>query len=64
VKDLYQERLRVHSYARTLDVDRETVWYVARLLAAERRCCGARRGTRLLTPLKQALFDLAWLLPG
>jgi len=51
----------VFSYALTLDVDRETVWYVARLLAAERRRCGTRRGTRLLTPFKEALFGLAWL---
>jgi len=51
----------VYSYALTLDVDRETVRYVARLLSAERRRRGTRRGTRLLTPFKQALFGLAWL---
>ena len=49
------------SYALTLDVDRETVQYVARLLCSERRRRGTRRGTRLLTPFKQALFGLAWL---
>lgn len=49
------------SYVLTLDVDRETVRYVARLLAAERRRRGTRRGTRLLTTFKQALFGLAWL---
>jgi DDE superfamily endonuclease len=51
----------VYSYALTLDVDRETVRYVARLLSVERRRRGTRRGTRLLTPFKQALFGLAWL---
>jgi hypothetical protein len=51
----------VFSYALTLDVDRETVWYVARLLSGERRRRGTRRGTRVLTPFKQALFGLAWL---
>jgi hypothetical protein len=51
----------VFSYALTLDVDRETVQYVARLLYAERRRRGTRRGTRLLTPFRQALFGLAWL---
>lgn len=52
---------RVYSYVLTLDVDRETVWYVVRLLDRERRRRGTRRRTRLLTPFKQALFGLAWL---
>jgi hypothetical protein len=60
-EEFYQERFRVYSYALTLDVDRETVRYVARLLAGERRRRSTRRGTRLLTPFKQALFGLAWL---
>ena len=51
----------MYSYALTLDVDRDTVWYVARLLAAERRRRGTRRGTRLLAAFRQALFGLAWL---
>jgi hypothetical protein len=52
LKKSYLERLRVYSSALTLDVDRETVRYVARLLAAERRRRSTRRGTRLLTPFK------------
>ena len=47
-------------YACTLDVSRELVRYVARLLAAERRRRGTHRGTRLLTPFHQARFALAW----
>jgi len=49
------------SYCVTLDVDRELVWYLARLLRAERRRLGTRRGTRCLTPFRQALFGLAWM---
>jgi hypothetical protein len=48
------------TYVCTLDVSRELVLYVARLLAAERRRRGTRRGTRLLTPFHQARFALAW----
>jgi hypothetical protein len=47
-------------YVCTLDVSRELVLYVARLLAAERRRRGTRRGTRRLTPFHQARFALAW----
>jgi len=47
-------------YVCTLDVSRELVLYVARLLAAERRRRGTRRGTRRLTPFRQARFALAW----
>jgi hypothetical protein len=36
------------------------VWYVARLLGAERRRLGTRRETRALTPYRQARFALAW----
>ena len=48
------------TYRCTLDVSRELVWYLARLLAGERRKLGTRRGTRLLTPFHQARFALAW----
>ena len=48
------------TYGCTLDVSRELVLYVARLLAAERRRRGTRRSTRLLTPFHQARFALAW----
>ena len=43
-----------------LDVPRELVLYVARLLRAERRARGTRKGTRALTCYWQALFVLAW----
>ena len=44
----------------TLDVSRALVRYVARLLAAERRRIGTRRGTPALTPFHQAHFALAY----
>jgi hypothetical protein len=56
---IFARGLRVFAHACALDVDRELVRYVARLLRAERRRIGTRRGTRLLTPFKQALFALA-----
>lgn len=43
-----------------LDVPRELVLYVARLLRAERAARGTRKGTRALTCYRQALFVLAW----
>jgi hypothetical protein len=43
-----------------LDVPRELVTYVSRLLAAERRARGTRRNSRVLSCGKQALFVLAW----
>jgi hypothetical protein len=49
------------SYCVTLDVPVELVRFLARLLGAERRRVGTRRGTRSLTPFKQAVFGLAWL---
>ena len=48
------------TYVCTLDVSRELVQFVARLLAAERCRRGTRRGTRRLTPFHQARFALAW----
>ncbi len=47
-----------------LDVPRELVLYVARLLRAERAARGTRKGTRALTCHRQALFVLAWLRDG
>ena len=49
------------TYCCTLDVSRALVRYVARLLSAERRRLGTRRGTRSLTPFHQARFALAYL---
>lgn len=43
-----------------LDVPRELARYLARLLAAERRALGTRRGTRALTCFYQALLVLIW----
>ena len=43
-----------------LDVPRELVHYVSRLLAAERRARGTRRRTRAFTCWYQALMVLAW----
>ncbi|WP_091301505.1 transposase family protein [Micromonospora halophytica] len=43
-----------------VDVPRELVRYLARLLAAERRARGTRRGTRALSCFYQALLVLIW----
>jgi hypothetical protein len=50
----------VVSCAVMLDVPRELVWFVSRLLAARRRQVWTRRGTRRLGCYRQALFALAW----
>jgi hypothetical protein len=43
-----------------LEVPRELVRHLARLLAAERRALGTRRGTRALTCFYQAMLILIW----
>lgn len=48
------------AYAATLDVARELALFVARVLHAERRRRGTRRGRRALTPFGQAVLVLAW----
>jgi NAD(P)-dependent dehydrogenase (short-subunit alcohol dehydrogenase family) len=50
----------VIAYSAMLDVPRELVRHLARLLAAERRALGTRRGTRALTCYYQALLILVW----
>jgi hypothetical protein len=50
----------VYLYSAKLDVHRNTVRYVAALLRTERRRRGTRKGTRRLSPFKQAIFVLAW----
>jgi hypothetical protein len=50
------------TYTAVLDFSRETVQYLARLLQAERRARGTRRGTRRLGPFRQAVLVLRWLL--
>jgi len=56
--------LHVIAYRAMLDVPRELVQYLARLLAAERRMVGTRRGTRALTCFYQALLVLIWFRKG
>ena len=51
-------------YRAMLDVPRELVRYLSRLLAAERRARGTRKGTRKLTCWYQALMVLAWFRKG
>jgi len=48
------------AYRAMLDVPRELVLELAKLLRAERRALGTRKGARLLTCFKQALFVLVW----
>jgi hypothetical protein len=50
----------VIAYPAMLDVPRELVGYVSRLLGAERRARGTRRRSRALTCWKQALFLVVW----
>jgi hypothetical protein len=50
----------VIAYSAMLDVPRELVRHLARLLAAERRALGTRRNTRALTCFYQALLILIW----
>ena len=48
------------AYRAMLDVPRELVCELATLLRAKRRALGTRKGTRLLTCFRQALFVLVW----
>jgi hypothetical protein len=50
----------VINYGATLDVARELVWFVARILRVERLRRGTRRGRRALTPYWQAVLVLRW----
>jgi len=52
------------TYTATLSFDRETVQFVSRLLGAERRRRGTRRGTRRLTPFRHAVLVLRWFVDG
>jgi hypothetical protein len=54
----------VIAYRAMLDVSRELVVYLSRLLAAERRARGTRTGTRALTCFRQALMVLVWFRNG
>lgn len=53
-------RLHVIAYRAMLDVPRELIRYVGRLLCGERRRRGTSNGSRRLTCFNQALFALAW----
>ncbi len=48
------------AYRATLDVPRELVWFVAKLLLAERHRRGTPRGSRALTCFWQAVVALRW----
>ncbi|TQI94273.1 transposase family protein [Amycolatopsis cihanbeyliensis] len=48
------------AYRAILDVPRELAWFLSRLLHAERRERGTRRGSRALTCFRQAVFGLRW----
>jgi hypothetical protein len=50
----------VIAYRAMVDVPKELVAYVARLLAAHRRAIGTPRGSRKLTCARQALMVLVW----
>jgi hypothetical protein len=50
----------VIAYRTTLDVPREVVWFLAKLLAAERQRRGTPRGGRALTCFWQAVPGLRW----
>ncbi|MEU8264831.1 transposase family protein [Micromonospora sp. NPDC048999] len=52
------------AYSARLDVPRELVQHVARLLRAERRAVGTRAGTRALTCFYQAILVLVWFRKG
>ena len=49
------------AYRAMRDVPRELVLELAKLLRAERRARGTRKGTRLLTCFRQALLVLVWM---
>src|SRR5215204_5043743 len=49
------------AYRAMLDVPRELILELAKLLRAERRARGTRKGTRLLTCFRQALLVLVWM---
>jgi DDE superfamily endonuclease len=56
--------LHVIPYRAILDVPKETVSYVSKLLRAERKRKGTRKGTRALTCWWEAVFGLVWMRNG
>jgi hypothetical protein len=55
-KITFYGRLHVIAYRATHDVPREVVWFLAKLLAAERQRRGTPRGSRALTCFWQAVL--------
>jgi DDE superfamily endonuclease len=64
IKFIEVPRLMSVSYTATLPVRDQTVLYVSSLLHAERVRRGSRKGSRVLTPFKQAIVLLRWFLDG
>jgi len=54
----------VTTYSVSLGVPRNLIFFVARLLRANRRKLGTRKGTRKLTCYQHAVFILAWMRDG
>lgn len=52
------------AYCVSLGLPRAMIWYVARLLREHQRAIGTRKGTRVLSHYRQAVFILAWLRDG
>lgn len=52
------------TYTATLEINRDTVEFLAAKLAAHRLAVGTRAGTRALGPFKQAVLVLRWFLDG
>lgn len=52
------------AYSASLGLPRAMIWFVARLLRQHQRAIGTRKGTRVLTCYRQAVFILAWLRDG
>lgn len=52
------------AYSASLGLPRAMIWCVAGLLREHRRTLGTRKGTRILTSFRQAVFILAWMRDG
>jgi hypothetical protein len=62
--NFYREGLHVIAHRAMLDVSRELAHFVARLLRAERRRRGTRKGSRALSCYRQAVLALRWFRHG
>lgn len=52
------------TFTSTLEARRETVYFLARLIREHCTVVGTRRGTRRLSPFRQAVMVLRWFLDG